>query len=211
MEKCAKEIISKQPKEGNENTKTNIGLPFIECTYEIKDTNFVKIINDRGIEEINEEVKSKIKILGDGDIFEPLIFQKQFNMLGLNTVIFVIEENLSDMSFLFNKCNSLKKIEFFNFETIHPKKMLDMFQECHSLEYLDLSNLDTSNVIDACCVFNDCQNLKEIKGINNFNTINVNTMYGMFANCKILEYLDLSNFDTSNVTIMQICLMDVIN
>ena len=160
MEKYAKEIISKQSKKSNENTKTNIGLPLIECTYEIKDTNLVQIINDRGTEKINEEVKSKIKILSDGDIFEPLIFQKQFNMLGMNTVIFVNEENLCDMSFLFNKCSTLKKIEFFNFESIHPKKMLAMFQECHLLEYLDLSNLDTSNVIDACCVFNECHNLK---------------------------------------------------
>ena len=160
MEKCEKEVISNHPNKGNEDTKLNIGLPFIECTYDIKDTNLVQIMNYRGISLINEEVKVKIKILSDGDIFEPLIFQKQFNMLGMNTVIFVIEENLCDMSFLFNKCSTLKKIEFFNFESIHPKKMLAMFQECHLLEYLDLSNLDTSNVIDACCVFNECHNLK---------------------------------------------------
>ena len=36
--------------------------------------------------------------------------------------------------------------------------------------------------------------LKEIKGINNFNTINVNNMSVMFHNCPELEYLDLSNF-----------------
>ena len=202
MEKGVKEIISSQQKKSNENIKINIGLPLIECTYDIKDTNLVQIMNDRGITSINEEVVLKIKILNDENIFEPLILQKQFNKLGMNTVIFVIEENLSDMSFLFNKCYSLKKIQFFNFTTIHATKMIATFQECKEVEYIYLSNLDISNVTNICNLFNGCQNLKEIKGINNFNTININTMYGMFGNCKLLEYLDLGNFNTSNVTDM---------
>ena len=78
-------------------------------------------MNDRGETAINEEVELKIKILNDKNIFEPLILQKQFDKLGMNTVIFVIEENLSDMSFLFNECYSLKKIQFFNFDTICNK------------------------------------------------------------------------------------------
>ena len=76
MEKYEKVVISSHPKISNVDVKINTGLPFIECTYDIKDTNLVQIINYRGISLINEEVKLKIKILGDGDIFEPLIFQK---------------------------------------------------------------------------------------------------------------------------------------
>ena len=109
MEKGTKEIISNQPKKSNENIKINIGLPIIECTYDIKDTNLVQIMNDRGETAINEEVELKIKILNDKNIFEPLILQKQFDKLGMTTVIFVIEENLSDMSFLFNEQHLLKK------------------------------------------------------------------------------------------------------
>ena len=44
--------------------------------------------------------------------------------------------------------------------------------------------------------------MKEIKGLNNFNTKNVISMMSMFQECNSLEYLDLSNFDTSNVTNM---------
>ena len=90
MEKYEKEAISSHTKKSNEDTKINIGLPFIECTYDIKDTNSAQIINYRGISLINEEVKLKIKILNDGDIIEPLILEKQFNKLGINIVIFVI-------------------------------------------------------------------------------------------------------------------------
>ena len=51
-------------------------------------------------------------------------------------------------------------------------------------------------------MFSECYKLKEIKGINNFNTNQVTNMKAMFNKCNKLEYLDLSNFDTSNVTDM---------
>ena len=51
-------------------------------------------------------------------------------------------------------------------------------------------------------MFNECIKLKEIKGINKFNSINVSNMKVMFQCCKELEYLDLTNFDTSKVADM---------
>ena len=53
------------------------------------------------------------------------------------------------------------------------------------------------------CMFNECHNLKEIKGINKINSSKVNNMSAMFQLCKEIKYLDLSNFDTSNVTYME--------
>ena len=49
-------------------------------------------------------------------------------------------------------------------------------------------------------MFNECRKLKEIKGINRFNTNNVEDMYAMFNECFELQYIDLSNFNTANVT-----------
>ena len=49
-------------------------------------------------------------------------------------------------------------------------------------------------------MFSKCYKLKEIKGINNFNTYTVTNMKAMFQECNEIEYLDLSNFNTSNVT-----------
>ena len=51
-------------------------------------------------------------------------------------------------------------------------------------------------------MFNECHKLKEIKGINKFNTNQVTNMRTMFQKCNELEYLDLSNFDTSKVNDM---------
>ena len=51
--------------------------------------------------------------------------------------------------------------------------MREMFSGCNELEYLDLSDFNTSKVTDMRCMFYNCNKLKEIKGINNFNTSNV--------------------------------------
>ena len=48
-------------------------------------------------------------------------------------------------------------------------------------------------------MFNTNKKLKEIKGLNKFITNKVNDMSGLFQGCNEIEYLDLSNIDTSNV------------
>ena len=52
-------------------------------------------------------------------------------------------------------------------------------------------------------MFTRCKLLKEIKGINLFNTSKVTSMNEMFQFCTELESLDLSNFNTANVSNME--------
>ena len=176
-------------------------ISYIKCSYDIKDYNETQIINFRGQKNINEEIESKVKIW-NGEKAEKLIFKKKFDKLGINVVYFIIEEKLTNMSFLFNKCTSLKEVNFINVETNQVTNLSVLFQLCQELEYVDLSSFNTSNVTHMGWIFYDCHKLKEIKGLNNFNTNNVKNMYGMFGGCNELEYLDLTNFDTSNVTDM---------
>ena len=138
---------------------------------------------------------------------------------------------VTDMRFMFDDCCKLKEINGINtFNTINVQNMFAMFEECKELEYLDLSNFNTSNVTDMSYMFdqcnklqeikgidnfdtsnvtqmefmfNQCYNLKEIKGFNKFNTLKVINMKAMFQDCYLLEYLDLSNFNTSNVIDMK--------
>ena len=53
-------------------------------------------------------------------------------------------------------------------------------------------------------MFTGCYELKEIKGLNKFNTSKVTNMRGMFQSCNELRYLDLSNFNISNVVVLGI-------
>ena len=181
--------------------------PSFRCTYDVKNGNEIRIINDRCFvdnnrEVINEEIKSKIKILNDNKK-EELIFNKKFDKRGDIIIDFIIEEKLTDMSFMFLNCSSLKKVEFIYFDASLVDNMQYLFGGCGELEYLDLTLFNTSNVKDMFNMFVECSKLKEIKGINNFNTTNVNNMKAMFRECNNLDNLDLTNFNTSNVTDME--------
>ena len=50
-------------------------------------------------------------------------------------------------------------------------------------------------------MFFECSSLKEIN-LSNFNTNNVTNMSYMFSECSSLKDLNLSNFNTTNVTNM---------
>ena len=52
-------------------------------------------------------------------------------------------------------------------------------------------------------MFGGCYKLKIIKGIEKFNTFNVNNMSAMFQECNEIEELNLSKFNTSKVTDME--------
>ena len=80
-----------------------------KCTYEIKDYNEIQIINDRDNDYINEEIKSKIKII-NGDKIEDLVLVKKFDKIGLNTIDFIILEKMTNMELLFKGCSALKQI-----------------------------------------------------------------------------------------------------
>ena len=77
--------------------------------------------------------------------------------------------------------------------------MNKMFEGCNELENLNLTNLITSNVENMSLMFSKCYKLKEIAGIDNFNTSKAIYMKSMFKECKELSYLDLSKFNTSNI------------
>ena len=55
-------------------------------------------------------------------------------------------------------------------------------------------------------MFGGCSSLKNLN-LSNFNTNNVTNMYCMFFHCSSLTNLNLSNFNTNNVTNME-CMFD---
>jgi len=102
------------------NTNSNLSNKVsFRCIYDIKNYDEIQIINDRiNGENINQQINSKIKIMNNNKK-EELLFKKKFNKLGLNNIDFIIEDRLIDMSYMFNKCLSLKKnrIFFYRYKT----------------------------------------------------------------------------------------------
>ena len=52
-------------------------------------------------------------------------------------------------------------------------------------------------------MFDTCSGLTTLD-VSNFNTSNVTEMEAMFAGCSNLKSIDISNFDTRNVTLTQL-------
>ena len=111
-----------------------------------------------------------------------------------------LNENSSQM---FQNFKNLTSIDMSGWDTSKVTNMEHMFSACNSLVSLDVSWWDTSLVKQMWNVFRDCWKLKEIKWIENWNTINVTKTAFMFLNCNSLKEIDLSWWDTNNVSEMQ--------
>ena len=68
------------------------------------------------------------------------------------------------------------------------------------IEIIDVTNWDLSKTKSIQGLFADSTHLKEIKGLDTWNTTNITNMSSMFQNCSSLKELDLSNFNILNVT-----------
>lgn len=90
----------------------------------------------------------------------------------------------------------------YDLRNYHPKTISNMQMMLrHATQILGLEKLDTSNVTKMSLLFY-CGELKKLD-ISNFDTRNVTQFDNMFALCEQLEELNLGeNFDTSNATTM---------
>jgi len=101
--------------------------------------------------------------------------------------------NVTNMSYMFQNCNSLQSIPLFNTQNV--TNMSGMFNNCYSLQSIPLFN--TQSVTNMSYMFQNCYSLQSIPL---FNTQNVTNMSGMFNNCYPLQSVPL--FNTQNVTSM---------
>ncbi len=113
---------------------------------------------------------------------------------------------------MFMGCTNLKSIKFGeNFVTSNVTNFGGMFAGCSSLETLDLTYFDmrqkTAIISWNGGFFQNCTSLKSIKFGPNFTLENVTALgrddanAGMFSGCSSLTELDLTSFDTKNITV----------
>lgn len=78
-----------------------------------------------------------------------------------------------------------------------------LFMKCGSLEKIDVSGWDLTTkggFVDTGYIFQHCTGLKEIKGIENWDTSYCVNLQSTFNNCSSLTSLDLSNWKVNRVT-----------
>ena len=96
--------------------------------------------------------------------------------------------------------SNISKVEVLN--EIKPSNMESWFYGCVALtDIVGIDRIDTSEVTSMRYLFNRC-NLTTLD-LSTFDTSNVTDMYGMISYCEALTNLNISSFNTENVTNMQ--------
>ncbi|MCX0279640.1 BspA family leucine-rich repeat surface protein [Bombilactobacillus mellis] len=108
----------------------------------------------------------------------------------------------TDMSSMFYNCTDLTSIASSN-PGENPSTNVTSTSASENLGNLDFSNFRTANVQNFSYMFFACKALRSIKGLDNWNTTAATDMSYMFAYDDNLNSLDLSKFDTSQVTTFQ--------
>ena len=97
---------------------------------------------------------------------------------------------------------ALTKVDFSGVDTSEATDFISFFSGCKSLKTLDnLDCLDVSAAISLNNMFQSCTKLVSLD-LSSFNTGNVTDMSGMFELCRSLRELNLSSFDTRNCSDM---------
>ena len=195
----SQEYLDLTTKESNA-IKNNISSGFLGKSYNKNST--VKLFGKKFV----ENNKNHCKILIENKKYE---LSEEFPLNNLKKVTENLEiklvgiQNITDISYMFDNCSSLKSIKNIDsWDTSTIKLMVGVFSKCTSLKSLpNISNLNTKNVTDMKRLFFGCSSLEYLSDISRWNTENVNNMSFMFYECSSLKSLpDISKWNTSNVT-----------
>lgn len=101
-----------------------------------------------------------------------------------------------NLSMLFNGCSKLTKVNMSNI----TGQIGYWFVNCTSLTEVIAYNVTLRG---NSGVFQGCLYLTKIEGMNTWDTSQVTSMVNFFSGCSSLTEIDVSSFDTSNVTTME--------
>lgn len=134
--------------------------------------------------------------------------------------------NVKTFSHMFADCYNLKDLDFSKWETISIESFDGFLNDCHSLTTIDVSGLDTKTCRQFSQMFEACHNLESITGLDKWDVSNAShyafsetfhccyklknidlskwkccpdNTARMFKDCRSLEYINLSGFDTTNI------------
>jgi surface protein len=100
--------------------------------------------------------------------------------------------NVINISYMFQNCTALTAIP--QLDTSNVNNMSYMFYGCSALTAIP--QLDTSNVINISYMFQNCTALTAIPQLD---TSNVTNMRYMFINCRLLEKVDITYYNMTEV------------
>ena len=124
-----------------------------------------------------------------------------FDFSDFNTI------KVDNMSSMFEGCGAITDITLgtsFNANLVTSAN--SMFKNCSSLTTIDIGNFNAADgkLEDVAYMFNGCTEVTELSFGENFNTQNISSssdgFKSMFDGCKNATTIDVTNFNTANVT-----------
>lgn len=203
VDNIGENIINEIIEINNENIKKmeEKELSQINCIYKANKNKINLINNTIDNRDLNKEInEDNIEIfIDDNPIDFSFVYENEIR--GEINVKFKFKNIISNLSYMFSKCSSLKSVDFTSFNSSNITNISFMFFKCSHLKAIDLTSFNTSNVTNMISLFHDCSSLKRID-LSKFNTSKVKSMESLFNGCSSLKSLDIANFDTRNVTNM---------
>ncbi|MBQ6231620.1 MAG: BspA family leucine-rich repeat surface protein [Eubacterium sp.] len=125
----------------------------------------------------------------------------EFDFSDFNTI------KVNNMSSMFEGCTAITDITLgTSFKASLVTSVNSMFKNCSSLTTIDIGNFDAADgaLADVAYMFNGCAEVAELSFGENFNTQNISSssdgFKSMFDGCKNATTIDVTNFNTANVT-----------
>ncbi|MBR4270337.1 MAG: BspA family leucine-rich repeat surface protein [Clostridia bacterium] len=109
---------------------------------------------------------------------------------------------VTDFTEMFSGCSRLTSFTANSVKMNATCTMQSMFSGCSALTTLDLTGLNTSNVVNMQNMFLNCSSLSSID-LSSFITVNVTNFSGMFSGCSSLTTLDLGTMTTDHATTLE--------
>ena len=158
---------------------------------------FGEIFIKNNLNKCSVIINNELKKIEDCEFYELKVQNTDLN------IILLKEDDIIDMSYMFNDCEDLKFIfKDSKWNTNNVINMSYMFYNCKTLSSFPtfFCYCDTSKVTDMSNLFNGCESLREIKDISYWDTSEVENMCKMFYGCKLLKNLkNILIWDTKNV------------
>jgi len=148
-------------------------------------------------EKFVENNKNNIELIING-IKSELV--KEYELRGgENKIEIKIKNKITNLEYMFYKCNSLKNIEELKYlDTKEINNFSYMFSHCYSLS--DIKGLEKWNVSNGNNFSHmfSCCNISDIKGLEKWNVSNGNNFSNMFNHCYSLS--DIKGLEKWNVS-----------
>ena len=202
------QIITLRYKDSNSKT-----LRIFGDTFALNNKNNCKIlVGDKEYKLTGKMELSKMKKIGDEYEIKLIIingltdlsymFYKCNSLLPSSEINKIDISNVTNISSLFRLCRDLSELpDISEWNTGKVENMEFLFGACESLISLpDISKWNTSNTQNMNGIFTYCKSLSSIPDISKWNTSNTQNMRGLFAFCYSLTSIpDISKWDTKNV------------